>query len=195
MNSSFENSCFEKSVSQLADQDLDKNHLASPKVLLYKGVNYKMNSKFESRSTPIRTQCKTPFKCTLSPIGNWENRKCGGKTSEHQNDHVVENTKFTTSPITKICIDVDYVQQSSKSQHGSSKDELLSKSTCSLVLENIKARRSRKNVCFDANVNSPLPKISQGSSSRKSTQVVLLQPGKWRKSLNLWRRTQSIPSG
>uniref|UniRef100_A0A1I8Q9Y6 non-specific serine/threonine protein kinase n=1 Tax=Stomoxys calcitrans TaxID=35570 RepID=A0A1I8Q9Y6_STOCA len=190
LNSSYENSSFEHSTRESPQQKWKKVAIrASPsaRYLSVPKTNFKYKNKLETISTPSRkTDSIFPFRCTLSPIGNWKLQNTEGTTEKGQ------ATIFDGTPITSG-IEIDFANCPSLNQEECSKSDKAAPSILELVVHNIKSKKRPKNVCFDSNVVCQEPKRENDIHTREPLPVIALQPGKWRKSLNLIRRTQSTP--
>lgn len=198
MNSSYENSCCDdpsNQTSRIYSQESrraftpNKTQLNVPIVTLCKGIKKRLDNA-KQISTPVRVRdTANPFQCTLSPIGIWDLQHFKKRSK------ISEPVRFEATAVENPG-DVNGTKNASELASEPKSNVDVTKSPLSLIMENIKSRRSRKQVCFDQMVLTSDDIITNGNSSGDKRQSVALQPGKWRKSLNLWRRTKStIPMG
>lgn len=195
LNSSYENSCFDITTA-LSEKQFKEQHMPttpSSNVLQF-GKSHlhkdKIEKTIDSVSTPSRGDVfKNPFKCALSPIGNWDS------PNQKRRENSVESISFDVASSYKNDLHPSLAENVVSLQKKSSNNKLQLGSPLSLVLQNKNVNRALKNVCFDSNIVTRGSRNSPSISSQIMNKGITLQPGKWRKSLNTWRRTQSLPSG
>ncbi|TMW53341.1 hypothetical protein DOY81_001545 [Sarcophaga bullata] len=209
MNSSYENSSYDKSNVLILEQEetckspsteklLGKNHfLEIPKTIKDKSSNCIIKTRI--MSTPVRSELKAnPFKCMISPIGLWELKNFNSNTQD-VSKRVSSEIGFNATPILdNAIIDQDYIERTAtfaSVEHGKHSNCSVGISPLQMVQRKWKTKQNRKQVCFvskkDNNENNTnCTKTSPILKNNSSHCFINLQPGKWRKSLNYLRLIQ-----
>ncbi|KAM7354721.1 haspin [Cochliomyia hominivorax] len=204
MNSSYENSNYENSAisgvenGQSSDKDedvpkmpLNVYYLDVPKT----NVN-KLRITSDIVSTPIRNNAlSNPFHCTLSPIGSWEFLHFKSKDRKEKKK---QKNDFNATPITEnSVVNVQCIEVSNNSQVEKVNYRRCSIDSSPIALVRKKWKsKNQKQVCFvsDEDDGKTTHFSRQGIYDKDKQQKnslgteLNLQPGKWRKSLNCFRR-------
>lgn len=201
MNSSYENSSSELATPRRQEDQVQStsalpkmHHLSVPKANLPRKFNKLL--KGSHISTPVKSNVASkPFKCTLSPIGPWELHYFK-KDNQIDKRKTVEAVPFNATRINENAIlDIEYVDE--PSTRGSPKLRYsLGLSPLAIARDRRKHKQNQKQVCFaasDVQENNEKEKVLDHEVAIPPSVAhdLSLQPGKWRKSLYLLRRTQN----
>ena len=209
MNSSYENSSFDKSNVLRSEQDetckspstkksIGKNHYLEVPTTIKDKSNNRI-TKTNIMSTPVSCELKAnPFKCMISPIGLWELKNFNSNI-QNVSKRVFTEIGFNATPIlNNVIIDKDYDEGNpslASVENGKHSNDPVGISPLQMVQNKWKTKHNRKQVCFvskeannenDTDCTNASPNLKHNSSNC----FVNLQPGKWRKSLNYLRLIQ-----
>lgn len=213
MNSSVENSIYDSSRLQKVYRESESENRSIPanncvvsttnfqylEVPQNKNGKKERNLKSKAVSTPIkRITTNNPFKCTLSPIGAWDLQHFNNNF-RNRNRNEDGGVGFNATPVNDIIVNVEYVGDADAANIR--KEVFINSleiSPLALVRERWKSK-NKKNVCFaenyiSANTTEKVNVESDITSSQLCPKLDL-QPGKWQRSVNCYRRTLNCLTG